>query len=45
VARELTEEFIAGTPAQDVNGTGNGRGHTAVSATEPVTQPVTTAAD
>ncbi len=45
VARELTEEFIAGTPARDVNGTRNGRGHAPLTETETVTQPVTTAAD
>jgi myo-inositol-1-phosphate synthase len=45
VARELTEQFIAGTPAQDVNGRGNGRTRTPVSATEPVAEPATTAAD
>jgi myo-inositol-1-phosphate synthase len=45
VARELTEQFIAGAPAQDVNGSGNGRARTPVSATEAVAEPVTTAAD
>ena len=41
LARELTEQFIAGTPDRDVNG----RGHRNVSATEPVAQPVTPVAD
>ena len=42
VARELTEEFIAGSvPAREVNG----RGHASLAATEPVAQPVTPVAD
>jgi hypothetical protein len=42
VARELTEEFIAGAvPARDTNG----RGHAGLAATEPVAQPVTPVAD
>ena len=45
VARELTEEFIAGTPSTDANGRGNGTARTPVSATETVAEPVTTAAD
>ncbi len=40
-ARELTEQFIAGVP----DNAGNGRGHKNMSATDPVAQPVTSAAD
>jgi myo-inositol-1-phosphate synthase len=45
LARELTEQFIAGTPAAEPNGNGNGRARAALSATEAVAEPVTTAAD
>ncbi|MDQ6857174.1 MAG: inositol-3-phosphate synthase [Candidatus Dormibacteraeota bacterium] len=45
VARELTEQFIAGTSSPDANGRGNGQARTPVSATEAVAEPVTTAAE
>jgi hypothetical protein len=41
LARELTEQFIAGAPDHDVNG----RGHRDVSATTPVAEPATPIAD